>query len=117
MWYRDWNDMYICQDMRQEPQWAEYEEILEEEEQGITEEEAVEHFNNTFDLPADITEALKYIWRKAREGEMTDEEMTTGFFLLGQIKTHDDTEGADRIFTTLEDLYWIDYELQDTTSK
>lgn len=109
--------MYICQDMRQEPQWAEYEEILEEEEQGITEEEAVEHFNNTFDLPADITEALKYIWRKAREGEMTDEEMTTGFFLLGQIKTHDDTEGADRIFTTLEDLYWIDYELQDTTSK
>lgn len=117
MWYRDWNDMYICQDMRQEPQWAEYEEILEEEEQGITEEEAVEHFNNTFVLPADITEALKYIWRKAREGEMTDEEMTTGFFICGQIKTHDDTEGADRIFTTLEDLYWIDYELQDTTSK
>lgn len=103
--------MYICEDMRQEPQWAEYEEILEEEEQGMSEEEAVEHFNNTFDLPADITEALKYIWRKAREGEMTDEEMTTGFFLCGQIKTHNDTEGADRVFTTLEDLYCINSQL------
>lgn len=109
--------MYICEDTTPEPQWAEYEEILEEEEQGVSEEEAVEHFNNTFELPADITEALKYIWRKAREGEMTDEEMTTGFFLCGQIKAHDDTEGADRIFTTLEDLYWIDYELQNTTSE
>lgn len=97
--------------MMQEPQWAEYEEILEEEEQGMSEEEAVEHFNNTFDLPADITEALKYIWSKAREGEMTEEEMTTGFFLCGQIKAHDDLEGADRVFTTLEDLYWINSQL------
>lgn len=103
--------MYICQNMMQEPQCAEYEEVLEEEEQGISEEEAVEHFNNTFDLPADITEALKYIWRKARDGEMTDEEMTTGFFICGQIKAHDDTEGADRVFTTLEDLYWINSQL------
>jgi hypothetical protein len=104
--------MYICQNMMQEPQWAEYEEIIEEEVQGITEEEAVEHFNNTFiDLPADITEALKYIWRKARDGEMTDEEMTTGFFLCGQIKAHDDTEGADCVFTTLEDLYSLNSRL------
>lgn len=104
--------MYICQDMRTEPQWAEYEEILEEEEQGITEEEAVEHFNEKFtDFPAEITEAMKYIWHKAREGEMTDEEMTTGFFLCGQIETHDDTEGADRVFKTLEDLFWINSHL------
>lgn len=111
MWYNDWQDMYICQDMREEPQWAEYEEIIEEDVQGMSEEEAVEHFNNTFDLPADITEALKYIWRKARDGEMTDEEMTTGFFLCGQIKAHDDTEGADRVFTTLEDWYFLNLQL------
>jgi uncharacterized protein (DUF433 family) len=117
MWYNDWQDMYICQNMMQEPQWAEYEEIIEEEVQGITEEEAVEHFNNTFDLPADITEALKYIWQKSRDGEMTDEEMATGFFLCGQIKKHDDTEGADRVFWTLENLDCINYELQNTTSK
>ena len=98
--------------MRQEPQLAEYEEILEEEEQGMSEEEVVKQFNEKYtDLPADITEALKYIWHKAREGEMTDEEMTAGFFLCGQIKTHDDTEGAERIFTTLEDLYWINSQL------
>lgn len=104
--------MYICQNMMQEPQWAEYEEILEEEEQGITEEEAVKQFNEKYtDLPADITEALKYIWRKAREGEMTDEEMTAGFFICGQIKAHNDTEGADRVFATLEDLYWINSQL------
>lgn len=48
---------------------------------------------------------------------MTDEEMTTGFFICGQIKTRDDTEGADRVFTELENLYWINYELQNTTSK
>lgn len=102
---QNWQQMYICEDMRKEPQWAEYEEIIEEEEQCMSEEEAVEHFNNTFtDFPADITEALKYIWRKARDGEMTDEEMTTGFFLCGQIKAHDDTEGADRVFWTLENL-------------
>ena len=29
--YRDWNDMYICQDMRTEPQWAEYEEVTEDD--------------------------------------------------------------------------------------
>lgn len=104
--------MYICEDMRQEPQWAEYEEIIEEEEQGITEEEAVKQFNEKYtDFPTDITEALKYIWRKSRDGEMTDEEMTAGFFLCGQIKAHNDTEGADRIFTTLEDLYWINSQL------
>lgn len=97
--------MYICEDMRQEPQWSEYEEILDEEEQGITEEEAVEHFNNTFDLPADITEALKYIWRKAREGEMTDEEMTAGFFICGQIDKHDDLDAADKLFWEIEKLF------------
>lgn len=97
--------MYICEDMTAAPQWAEYEEFVEEEEQGITEEEAVNNFTEKFsDLPADITEALKYIWRKARDGEMTDEEMATGFFLCGQIKKHDDTEGADRVFWTLENL-------------
>lgn len=112
MWHNDWQDMYICEDMRQEPQWAEYEEILDKEEHGMSEEEAVKQFNEKYtDLPADITEALKYIWRKAREGEMTDEEMTTGFFLCGQIKAHDDLEGADRVFTTLEDLYWINSQL------
>ena len=112
MWYNNWQDMYICQDMRQEPQLAEYEEIIEEEEQGISEEEAVKQFNEKYtDFPADITEALKYIWRKAREGEMTDEEMTTGFFLCGQIKAHNDTEGADRVFTTLEDLYALNLQL------
>lgn len=84
----------------------------------MSEEESVKQFNKKYtDLPADITEALKYIWHNAREGEMTDEEMTVGFFICGQIKAYDDTEGADRIFTTLEDLYLIDYELQNTTSK
>lgn len=108
MWISNWQQMYICQDMRQEPQWAEYEEIIEEEEeQGISEEDAVKQFNEKFTLPADLTEALRYIWNEAREGNMNDEEMTTGFFLLGQIKAHDDLDGADRIFTAIEDLYWI----------
>lgn len=104
--------MYICQDMRQEPQWAECEGILEEEEQGMSEEEAVKQFNEKYtDFPADITEALKYIWRKARDGKMTDEGMTTGFFLCGQIKAHDDLEGADRVFTELENLHWLNLQL------
>lgn len=36
MWYNNWQQMYICEDTTPEPQWAEYEEIIEEEEQGMS---------------------------------------------------------------------------------
>ena len=32
MWISNWQQMYICEDMREEPEWAEYEEITEEDE-------------------------------------------------------------------------------------
>lgn len=32
MWYKDWNDMYICQDMREEPYTRDYQEEDGEEE-------------------------------------------------------------------------------------
>jgi hypothetical protein len=102
---QNWQQMYICEDMRRESQWAEYEEIIEEE-QGISEEDAVELFMAKFgDIPADVNEAVIYIVDKAREGEMNDEEMTTGFFICGQIDKHDDLDAADKLFWEIEKLF------------
>lgn len=98
--------MYICEDMTAAPQWAEYEEIVEEEEKGISEEDAVELFMAKFsDIPADVNEAVIYIVDKAREGEMTDDEMTTGFFICGQIDKHDDLDAAEDLFWEIEKLF------------
>lgn len=37
MWYNNWQQMYICEDTTPEPQHYECEEIIEDEEQEMTE--------------------------------------------------------------------------------
>ena len=104
MWISNWQQMYICEDMRREPQWAEYEEICEEE-AGMTEEEVIEEFERKFELPDNLNEAVAFIHLKARDGEMTDEEMAVGFFICGQIEAYDDLDGADKVFWEIENEY------------
>lgn len=103
MWIGNWQQMYICEDTSREPEWVEYEEVNEDE-QGMSEEEAVADFERKYDLPEANHDAVMFIFNKARDGEMTDEEMTVGFFICGQIEAHDDMTGADRIFWEIEEL-------------
>lgn len=95
--------MYICEDIRREPQYAEYEEICEEAE--MAEEEAIEEFERKFELPDNLNEAVAFIHLKARDGEMTEDEMAVGFFICGQIQEYNDLKEADNVFWEIENEY------------